>query len=706
MESESTRVTEHVNSQVRAVQRAFGVLADTLEDEVGNLRAADAQQWEQLKVHATQFNEVEVLKTELDRTRNDLRAFQSAFAAFKTDEYGAMARKVEELTQESMEQREQLSDLQKAHTAEKNRLVEEVTSLRRWRSDVAGPFIESAGRSVAHHEQQIERTLPAVQKLLEEVDGRTSKHLPELIHAADATSRRQQYLEEEGARTAAQLARLAEAHTESSARFEERLRLFRDEGRTESESHELRLRQAASELETHADALRQLAAESAKHRLEAREEADTIATAVCAAQARALEDKDITDKAMSELRASVKEIKDSSVDASRREAEQLESVLNLKTQSNQMSAWMDHVQRELTTSKQEATRATELLRDMAGDGEALRAHRAAWKEELAFLDGKMSDMGRSVDGFAAETQAIRELTASMEVFKREVRSTFEASQHAHNRLRELVDERSRGADGSGPLYSSTGPAAAREAEANAHASRSTVRFAAEHPTPPFMREGSIQRLREEGTLPSKGSPLKERYVAAPESSVLSAGDGSSRGGGSPDLESNHSKDPQQGSAVDWREGAIGAGLSGASMTSERPLNFAEVATNRAFMRAWDLEHLEPPSTNRFDRAMQQQNATRSPPISKGSGPAAFTPSLWRTPSGRLTTEGGNRAPMTGDPTSVYSPAAARLLTNPGEVMRKSGRVGDVLRETQSGRFPLSPPGLGLNRSAPRRDTVG
>ena len=62
--------------------------------------------------------------------------------------------------------------------------------------------------------------------------------------------------------------------------------------------------------------------------------------------------------------------------------------------------------------------------------------------------------------------------------------------------------------------------------------------------------------------------------------------------------------------------------------------------------------------------------------------------------------------MTGDPTSVYSPAAARLLTNPGEVMRKSGRVGDVLRETQSGRFPLSPPGLGLNRSAPRRDTVG
>ena len=44
MESESSRVVEHVNASVRSVQRAFGVLADTVEDEVGNLRAADAQQ--------------------------------------------------------------------------------------------------------------------------------------------------------------------------------------------------------------------------------------------------------------------------------------------------------------------------------------------------------------------------------------------------------------------------------------------------------------------------------------------------------------------------------------------------------------------------------------------------------------------------------------------------------------------------------------
>ena len=112
MESESTRVTEHVNAQVRAVQRAFGVLADTLEDEVGNMRAADAQQWEQLKVHATQFNEVEVLKAERERTRNDLRSTQSAFTAFKTDESAVVARKVEELAAMLKEKDEEFASFQ------------------------------------------------------------------------------------------------------------------------------------------------------------------------------------------------------------------------------------------------------------------------------------------------------------------------------------------------------------------------------------------------------------------------------------------------------------------------------------------------------------------------------------------------------------------------------------------------------------------
>ena len=78
---------------------------------------------------------------------------QSAFSQFKQDEHAATARRVDELADELAEQREQIAALQKAHTAERNRLVEEVSSLRRWRTDVCAPFLESAGRSVANHEQ-------------------------------------------------------------------------------------------------------------------------------------------------------------------------------------------------------------------------------------------------------------------------------------------------------------------------------------------------------------------------------------------------------------------------------------------------------------------------------------------------------------------------------------------------------------------------
>ena len=77
--------------------------------------------------------------------------------ALAAPEGAATARKVEELTHELTEQREQIATLQREHTAERNRLVEEVQSLRRWRTDVAAPFIESAGRSVANHEQQLDR---------------------------------------------------------------------------------------------------------------------------------------------------------------------------------------------------------------------------------------------------------------------------------------------------------------------------------------------------------------------------------------------------------------------------------------------------------------------------------------------------------------------------------------------------------------------
>ena len=583
MESETSRVVEHVNASVRSVQRAFGVLADTLEDEVGNLRAADAQQWEQLKVHASQFQTVEELKAELERTRTELRAAQVALSTFKTDEHAVIVRKVDELAEQLAEQREQISSMQKAHTAERNRLVEEVASLRRWRTDVASPFIETAGRAVANHEQQLERTLPALQKLVEEIDGRTAKHIPELLHAAEASGRRQQYLEEEGARTAAQLARLGESHTEAAARMEERLRLFRDESRTEAESHELRLRQAAAELEAHAEAIKTVGAEVAKSRAEAREEADTLAAGVRNVQVALTESKEKFDRMDAALQSDVRELKESSEAASVREAQTLEGVLNLRTTQNQVSAWMEHVQRELNAVKNEGSRHAETLRDVTSEVEAGKAMRNAWRDELSVIDGKLSDAMRVVDAHSAERQHIREIGESMEVFKREVRATFEATQHAHNRLRELVDERrsSTGGGGGGDrdrdrgVWTSSGAAAARELEATQHAQRRAEDLSG------FANRG----LHGTG-LQSGMTPARVGFALVAEE---------------PDT---------------IRQGSRSANADADAQPRPR--------------HAWDAD-FEPPARAPApsDAALA---AARSPPISRGAGASAFTPSLWMTPA--------------------------------------------------------------------------
>ena len=606
MESESSRVVEHVNASVRSVQRAFGVLADTVEDEVGNLRAADAQQWEQLKVHATQFQMVEELKTELERTRTELRATQTALSTFKTDEHAAVSRKVEELAEQVAEQREEISQMHKTHAAERNRLVEEVAALRRWRTDVASPFIETAGRAIANHEQQLERTMPSLQKLVEEIDGRTAKHIPELLHAADAHSRRQQVLEEEGARTSAQLARLGEAHTESAARMEERLRLFRDESRTEAESHELRLRQAAGELESHAEAIKTLGAQQAKANVEAREEADTLAAAVRTLQSSVAETTDRHERAEATLRADVRELKEASEAASVREAQTLEGVLNLRTTQNQVSAWMEHVQRELSHGKSEQGRTSETLRDFTAEVEAGKAARQAWRDELSVIDGKLSDAMRIVEAHNAERQQLREMGSSMEVFKREVRATFEATQHAHNRLRELVDERrgttapppggggDRGRDRERGMWTSSGAAAAREVEAAQHAQRRAEDLSS---------YTSGQGLHDAGGIGGGTGAGSVRFALLAEQSAA-------------------------------EEGERGA-------TRARP------------KYAWDTD-VEPPPPRALASSL---TAARSPPLSRGTGAAAFTPSLWQTPG--ATRRSGFAASLA-FPTTPGASGAARL----------------------------------------------
>ena len=101
---------------------------------------------------------------------------------------------------------------------------------------------------------------------------------------------------------------------------------------------------------------------------------------------------------------------------------------------------MEHCQRELHGGKAEASRLAEGLRELTVEMEATKSARATWRDELALIDGKLADVMRLVEGQQAERQSMRELHGSLDVFKREVRATFEASTHAHNRLRELVDE--------------------------------------------------------------------------------------------------------------------------------------------------------------------------------------------------------------------------------------------------------------------------
>ena len=173
METEASRVVDHVNAQVRAVQRAFGVLADTLEDEVGFLRSADTRQWEQLKVHAAHFGEIEELKAELERVRGELRATQSDVATFKADEIATLRHQLEEMRTEMSEQRERIDTLEKGFVSERHSLIEEVGSLRRWRQEVAAPFIDTASRSIASHEGQLDRQLPELRSACEQVTPRS-----------------------------------------------------------------------------------------------------------------------------------------------------------------------------------------------------------------------------------------------------------------------------------------------------------------------------------------------------------------------------------------------------------------------------------------------------------------------------------------------------------------------------------------------------
>lgn len=139
----------------------------------------------------------------------------------------------------------------------------------------------------------------------------------------------------------------------------------------------------------------------------------------------------------------MKELRDGADAASGREAQTLEAVLNLRTGQNRVSAWMEHVQREISISRSSATASAEALRDLGTEIEAAKAARAASREELALIEARLGEVLRSIEKHPAERQQLAQLGLTVDGLRREMRASFEASAHAHNRLRDFVEQRQR-----------------------------------------------------------------------------------------------------------------------------------------------------------------------------------------------------------------------------------------------------------------------
>ena len=106
--------------------------------------------------------------------------------------------------------------------------------------------------------------------------------------------------------------------------------------RSAADAHDARTRQMSLDLESHAEALRALDEEGQKARQEARGEADTLAAAVRGCQTSVTEAEDRVGAELSSLRSEIAGLHSSAKAASEREAHTLEAVLNLRTSQNQV----------------------------------------------------------------------------------------------------------------------------------------------------------------------------------------------------------------------------------------------------------------------------------------------------------------------------------------------------------------------------------
>ena len=256
-----TDLHSHVNAQVLSIQRAFETLSETLEDEVSALRAADGQQWEQLKVHASQFNESAALRTQIEALAAEQKALRSAQTeGLRGGEHARLGSDVATVQKEIDAVRESVGASQQAASQRGQRLHEELAALRRWRADVVQPYIESSSKTLLAQGQAIDKGLPAQTAGLRAIEAEVSTAFPEVQARLDELATAQQQAAEETARLSAQLAQLTDGHNYAVGRLEAAVRRGADQTRANAEGVEARLRALATDAEQQAEAARQLGA--------------------------------------------------------------------------------------------------------------------------------------------------------------------------------------------------------------------------------------------------------------------------------------------------------------------------------------------------------------------------------------------------------------------------------------------------------------
>ncbi|KAL3901419.1 MAG: hypothetical protein SGPRY_012280 [Prymnesium sp.] len=326
-DADARAIVEHV----RSTQRAFTTLSEAVEDELSQLRGSEAQQREQLRMLSSQLSAEEGKGVEMEVMRSEISKLQGALSQFTSSEHAQLAKRVETLESELAESRNDLVLMKQAATEERQKFQEELGNLKRWRAGVAAPFIDLTERTMAQHEQQLEKGLPPLQKSVRELEERVSKEL---------------------VKVSAQMDSLHEAHRIGCHQLEVQIHAVREELRRGQEAQQLQFRQAPASgmracFRCNTDSIRQLAGEEEKLRGDMDEENQCINAAINKTHSLTTQLAEKLDR----VQTVIKESQSTKENSANREAQTLEAILNVRAAQNQCASWMEHMGRELAETK-------------------------------------------------------------------------------------------------------------------------------------------------------------------------------------------------------------------------------------------------------------------------------------------------------------------------------------------------------------------